>query len=507
MYSPSAPTSSLNLPAERPGAGTRIFFDALAAGFVLLLIAQLAVGTSVYFAAGVFVTLMIVVFTWRFLGIGNVAGLLIAVMATNYLVVSQILKTLYGQPGDSNLGAPDTTILVLLVGFSATCAAAILVTTLIGKRRVIAVDPSPTVLLYLRNITLGIGLVFVIYNRIADSGTDGSAQYGGFYAISHQFSGIIALPILAETWRLLMLSKGQRSLSVFNIALMIAIAVFGFISNTKEGTIAPFVLYLATTVAYRCYVTRGQIITAIAGAIVFVFLLYPAVQIMRSDRTATGITAETATEFVETTLSDPLAFFRRFQQFQAVIPPNDLFTQSLAYLGTYDELTGRFLLIANADVVVNAVNADGPFGIGLWTMGIEQAVPTVLYPDKPRDDTSDIVTWYYGLRDWHVVGSPAIGLFAESYAIAELPGVVFLSFILMAIFFFELELTGTTIVRNFLATFFFFNFLHAFSEQSADGIAFQILRNIPIYYAIILGAVFLADVFAGRHTGRRVRQG
>jgi hypothetical protein len=231
-------------------------------------------------------------------------------------------------------------------------------------------------------------------------------------------------------------------------------------------------------------------------------VLYPAVQLLRAERGPTGLSSETLGEFVETTVLDPMVFYQRFQQVQAAIPQSDLYTQALAYLGTYDELTGRFLLIANTDVVVNAVNTDGPYGIELLTMGLEQIVPTFLYPGKPREDVADIVTWYYGLRDWYVVGAPTTGIFADSYACAEWTGVVAFPFLLIMVYFFEVQLAGGKIFGNFLTTFFLFNALHPFPEMTADSFAYAIIRTIPIYYALILGCIFIADMLAGK----RVRQ-
>src|SRR5271169_5878747 len=102
---------SLMRPGMRAGEArdvTKIVVECLLAGAILLLVCQLLMGTSIYFAAGVFLTLLMVIFTWRLVGFGSIAGLLIAVIAFNFLVVSQIAKTIYGQPGETNISAPET---------------------------------------------------------------------------------------------------------------------------------------------------------------------------------------------------------------------------------------------------------------------------------------------------------------------------------------------------------------------------------------------------------------
>lgn len=85
----------------------------------LLFAAQLVLGTAVEFAMAVYLTLLVVIVTLRNIGYGSVAGVMIVVMVSSYLVICQFLKVWLFQAADTNLRAPDTTIFVLLIGIGA----------------------------------------------------------------------------------------------------------------------------------------------------------------------------------------------------------------------------------------------------------------------------------------------------------------------------------------------------------------------------------------------------
>lgn len=485
QHFPSAPLSSSD--------AASIILLALA---TFLLVAQLLLGTDPYFAAAVYGTFIVTIGTLRSIGFGSVAGILLSYLVFSYLVVSQLLKTLYAQPGDSNLGAPDTTITVLMLGIIAICVAAVLVSKLLGKRRIISFYLPEATLKNIRNLSFALGLSILL---ISIHGSDsGSVDPGGFTASVRQFGAIIFLSVIAETWRVLSASEGRRSVSAWLIVVMTGLIVFGFLYNSKKAVADPFVCYLIGSIAYRRYVSRRQLAVAAGALLVGVLVIYPVVHLSRSEREASGrISLALAGKYIDRVLLDPESVYEQWHAEERA-PDMSLYALGLDYLGTFDDLLGRFVLIANTDVIVGAVDQDGPYGPDLLRYSFEQTVPTLLDPNKPREDTGDLLTWHYGLREWGLVGYPTIGVFAPSYAALGWAGVAIMPFVLVLVFLFEVQLTGTSGGGNFLGAYFLFEYFHEFAGNDITGFIAADMRNIPIEYAIFLAIVYVSDLILAR---------
>ncbi len=470
----------------------------LAVGATLLLFVQMMLGTSVYFAGAVYVSLLVTIGTLGTIGFGSVAGVLISYFVLRYLVVAEVAKSLYGQPGDTNLGAPESTITVILLGISVMCLAAILVSYYIGKRRMIAIEPSEPVLFHIRNFSIVLGMACQIVVLLWGE-SQGTTNVGGVFGIARQFTGILDLAILTETLRTLMHTAGRRSVSRVLLLIVGYMMVVAVIANTKKGLADPLVMYLLTAIAYRGFVTRQQMMTVVAAMVGGVMIAYPAVQILRGTRAGGTVSLSTAGQLIGDAIADPSTLSDAWSDYRINAELNrSLYGYAIDYLGTYDDLLGRFLLIVNTDVLITAVDQDEPYGPELITIAFEQLLPTFIAPDKPRDDLGDLLTWHYGLRLWGVTGYPTIGYFVDSYAALGYNGVVFITFILSVIFFAQIQLAGTAISQNFLGVYFTFKYLHAFGENPASGMLCEVLRNIPLEYVVLFSMFYVADVLVFR---------
>ena len=351
----------------------------------LLAVGQLAVGTSVSFAVAVAVTLLVALLTLRIVGLSSIPGMLIALLMIRYLVVSQLAKTLLGQPGDSNLAAPETTIAVILVGTMSICAGAIVVASFLRGRRLLQFSPSMPQLVGFRNVTFLIGSVCTAIAYQEGTRDFSQLSYGGLGAIATEFSGFIYLALMTDTWLALTRSNGRRSTSPSVVALCLALTVYGFLANSKQGIASPLVAYLIASYSFRRRISKQQIAMTIVALIFGVVVLYPANQLMRGRLNVDPSATEAAGQMFTQLLQDPSSLALEWEILTTIpIEELSLNEQQLFYLGTADDLAGRFLLIANTDVIVNAVNENGPYGPDLITQGFLMAMPTFLLPDKPR---------------------------------------------------------------------------------------------------------------------------
>lgn len=475
----------------------------LICGAVLLFVAQVILGTSVTFAAEVLLAIVAVILTLRIIGWGSIAGILIAYFCFRYVIFSQVIKTLYGQAGDSRLGAPETTIGVIFVGICTMCFAALIVSHLFRGKTFVRIDPSVDVLKHVRNISIVIGAIAILIGRYSNGGDSAEVDYGGIGQIAHQLGSLVYVSILAETWRVLKMTEGRRSTTPLLYCLIGGLTMLGIIADTKEGTAAPLLIYIIGSASYRYRITRSQLIvigSALFGGVLFV---YPAIQLLRTQANSlVQVPVSVTIGFIYDSILNPTDFFRAWSQTRD-LPRTDLYAEALNYLGDFDDLEGRFMLIANTDVIVAAVNDSGPVGMELATTGLGQLVPTFINPDKSRVFTGDYVTWYYGLRSWDVRGAPTIGLLADTYATEEWAGVIVLTFIFMFAFFFELGISGMTLRQNFMGAFLLYLYFHQFSEGNIAGFESDILRYLPIYFLMVFILVRFAETLSNREARLR----
>ncbi|PKU24462.1 hypothetical protein [Telmatospirillum siberiense] len=513
MASPSNRLQGSPLPiASGPGVRSGNIVAALIIASMLLFVVQIFDGTSLYFAFMVFVTFVVTILTLSYIGFTSVAGILISFLVFTYLTYSQIAKAILDQPADSNLLSPDITIAVLFVGITSVCMAAAFVSFLLRGRKVISIEPSTDTLGAVRNISFVIGLAVTAVNLYYSKSESGDVQYGGLVGITRNFSYIIYLSLVAETWRVLTSTGGQKSMS-HSLNLILLVMVFlGFIANSKQGVAAPVLVYFITSMAYRRRMTRTQIISLFAALFIGITFVYPAVNMMRAGRgqgSATGLTAGQVSEFMIRAISDPADFFKQWDEERTYEFDTALFTQGLAYLGRYSETSSRFMLIANTDVIVNSVVTLGPYGWTSVTDGFALLLPTSLYPDKPRIGSADLITWHYGLRTWGLEGFPTIGLFADCFAALEWPGVIFVPFLCSLLFLLEIQLFGVRLSGNFLAVYFTFREFFFFGGGGSviSSMILENIRQIPLEILMIIAIFNIADMLTVRRARLSAKKG
>lgn len=491
ITTPPTSTRSFSLVAILISAATALF------------LIQLAIGTTFYFSALIYTSFLVSILTLRIIGFTSIAGILLSFFVLRYLVFSQVIKTLYGQPGHTNLAAPETTVAVLLVGLISMCAAAIIVSRLIGEKQFVSFNPEPSTLVHVRNICFGMGILTVLLASSFSFSESGDAQYGGIVGIAKQVSSISYFAVMAETWRVLMLTNGRRSLSRYLPIMLGILFVIGIASNSKTAILFPFMAYLLASIAYRRGISKQQLALVAAGVVGFTLVIYPLIHVMRgiSERSGSLIELSTISEFVTKSISNPNYFYDQWDSLKAV-PDDSVYAQGLHYLGSSDELLSRFLLIANTDIIVNAVNNDGMYGPGLIIAGINSSIPHFITPNKQQGSMGDVVTWYYGLRTWGLVGYPANGLFADCYAALGWLGVVIIPFSILIFYFSELQLTGTRFAGNLVGAFFVLITLNSFVEANIQQFISTVVRGLPQYFFLILAIFYSVDILLGRRRSR-----
>lgn len=466
----------------------------------ILFIGQLILGTSIYFSLGVYLSLIVTIITLSIIGFTSIAGMLIEYCIFRFLIFSQIAKTLYGQPGDSNLMAPDTTISVLLIGTTSICVAAILVSRFLRGSALIQQKVSPEILVHVRDISFVLGIICLAVIEFGSQTESGEGSYGGISGLAHQFSGVANLSVLAEAWRVLTVSEGRRSTSFRLYLILGVLTACGIAAGSKTSIAMPFLTYALGCFAFRRSVTKPQILLGASIMVFGILILYPLTNLSRNYISVTGSRVAAVGELLDRILDDPGYLFNEWNVIKSQpILERSLMQQGLYYLGVDDPLLERFLLIANTDVIVNAVNTDGPFGFeAVVGHGFELVLPTFLAPNKTRVDIGDQITWYYGLSTPGVLGFPTIGFFASCYATLEWLGIIVIPLLIMIPLFLEVQLFGAGVFGNVFGVYLLLENFHSFGEMGVESGIQSIFRNIPLDVVVIIILFYVANLLSVR---------
>lgn len=488
-------TSETNI-TPRPQKISRFTWGViLFAAATTLFISQLIVGTSLYFSVGVYVSLVSAIITLQIIRFSSIAGILISACVIRFLVVSQILKTGYGQPGDSNLLVPDTTISIITIGVLSICLAGIFVHQIQGNNIFIKIKSIPGILSNSRDISFVIGVFCFVISLLTGQTETGEVAHGGIVGLAHQFGNIGYFAVLAETWLVLTRSEGRRSTSLYLYIIMGVLMAFGIADARKATIVQCIVTYYVGCFSYRKLITRRQIFFGIFIGLFGVLFVYPFVNLSRSGILITGSRISSVMEMANRLIDDPSEFYKLWD-IENSRPMLDLdrMTQGLYYLGFDDALLERVILIANTDIIASAVDQDGLFGMTGVTDGFKSLLPTFLAPEKPRFSHGDQVTWFYGLRSPNIVGYPTLGFFASCYATLGWVGVLIIPFLIMVPLFILIQLSGSSIYYNILGVYLIMGNILDFGEMGVDGGIIKVFRNLPLDIISILIIYYLANV-------------
>ena len=147
-----------------------------------LMLAQLLAGTGAIYTQLVFLFVILSGIAVNLAGgLSRIGGFCIAMMSLKLVIISQVAKSFFGEPGDSRLRMPITTIGVLVVGLASVTAAVMFVRV---RKHLLVTDASLESLRVGAVITFGLGAM----SHLGVMGTgvdDGALQVGGQIGRAH----------------------------------------------------------------------------------------------------------------------------------------------------------------------------------------------------------------------------------------------------------------------------------------------------------------------------------
>jgi hypothetical protein len=237
---------------------------------VILCMVQALEGTPLYFSLCTFGFILLATVAFNLVGgFSRPSGGYIFFYAIVAVILGLAYKACLGEPGDSNLLNPKTTMLAYLASSFGMCCSAFFVRLLVPRRSLLAGMASKLDLggAALGCIVLGFGID--LWGFI-DFGLGGSSA-GGLYSAVRQLNNFMVLGIILGVTHTIRQSGGRRFLSL-PVGLAVAYFLFlhGILGFSKEGLLMPIVGVLSAAAAVRFRFSPVQVCVFLL-ALIFAF--------------------------------------------------------------------------------------------------------------------------------------------------------------------------------------------------------------------------------------------
>lgn len=424
------------------------------AALALLVGAQLLLGANLWLLAALATVAGAAVWPlsrggWR------ISDGLYALMCVYFGAASLVVKTLAGQPVQSNLQVPDLSAGYLLAGFG-SISIGYLASQSIRQpwrfaTRLRDITASPGNLSRFAAPIFLLGAIFYFlqthFRAVASNGGFENGGFGGFGT----FYPLLILGAAMQTALIAQRPRARRHKAV--LAGMAAVILALTLADNTKRTLFDFLVVVAAT--FLAFGVRPRwrwvVPPAIAAALAIIYVV-PAIQIVRTQPDVRGPDRIAATLGVIAQNSyDPIALADAADRIATSY--HLTYRDSYVYPLTWN--SERFTMIQPIDLVARKLEERGTMGAAdLWRDPAETLLPSLLMT-KTLATAPDRIAWHYGFRASGSIARPVVGLIASSLAAFGLVGVLLLPGLTVAFTFVVLDGVGGRLVDNSWATFLF----------------------------------------------------
>lgn len=476
---------------------------------LLLFVGQMASDTDLSYAFLVLIFALVTGASVNVLGgLSDLRGFSVCIMALKIVIVSQFVKIFMGQPGNSNLEVPTTTMGVLLLGLLSILAAAAITRRFRSNNPLLVPLINPQSLRSLALIAFAIGgMSYSIAFFFGTSTTTGEINVGGIFGVARNLTSVLALSIVAGTAYKITASEGKESFGLIVFLPMVVCFVFGVFSLGKQAMLDPILYYGLTCLAFRFSFRARHLLALGAFAVFAVLVIFPYAQVgrslIRSESASDRIVL--AGQFIEGYFTDVGSIEDVQKLVVAVVPGADRFW----YFGKPMGYLDRFALIEPVDELVNATITDGTSGWETITHGFRMLLPRVINPNKPIYNTGNFLGHRIGIvgpEDFSTQIS--FGFIANSFNAFSWTGAFVIPFLLMIAFFGMYGKLAGPLDRNIWTVFLFGMLQHDFVEETVTGIILFLINRtlllIVLYFVLIKLVTFVERRMAANSLASRV---
>jgi hypothetical protein len=454
---------------------------------LLLMILQLATGTSLPFAELTFLAIVAAVLTINLVGgLRTIAGCCVAIVAMQVFIIAEIAKVCYHEPGQYLLDAPLVTMGVIALSMICLCLAALLCRPFKPRRVLFKPILDPGFLRTMAVVTFIIGTSSYMAGQVLGTTDEGAVHLGGFAGLFRRIGVCAPVAIVAGTAYTIIESRGKRLFSIYNalpFGFEFAVGVF---FTSKQAMFEPF-LYLALTgLAFRFPWRRLHIVSGLAILFLAVFVFFPFAQVARNyTRGYTlGDTWQKTVQFFDQIVNNPSSYVDLRDEYLQGLEVDD----PGRYFDTPNGWLERAALIKPADSLIEATLQQGTSGWKTIRPGLEDLVPRQLLPRR-YVNVSNELGYRAGLIDEdNIATSISFGFAAEGFSSFGWAGAAIVPFLLGVLLFMVTKYLTSEMTANIWAVVFLGSYQHLIAEASIGGvlqvIIYQTAWNIISFFTI-----------------------
>ncbi len=370
----------------------------------------------------------------------------------NTLFFGILLKTVIGQPIDSNLYSPYTSFLIVfLVALQIFFAQKFVQVVPVGKPLFRPLNDLKF-LKYIAITCYVLGLVFWLLSqryhvdpRLQNVGQE--KGFGGFTTIYP----IFYMSVVAATAFTLRVSNNKKSVNVWLLLILLTSIIMALVESRKMLLGLTFGNYFITSFVYRRRISVKQIIFGILLVLFIFFIFAPVVHVYRTD--LWFLPFEQRFDYLVTNITKLVQSNYLFDYFRRVIY-REYSLNNYQYFGQNLMFIDRFATIQHSDLIIDTFENRDAMGPEIMTRGFDLILPSFLNPNKRSLSLGDEITWEVGIRKYGVIGFPTVPLIGSSFAALKWVGVLFMPLVIFILLFLLLKKIGPDIRQKIFAIYF-----------------------------------------------------
>jgi hypothetical protein len=456
---------------------------------------QLFNGTTPLFS--VLTTLFILIVTVAFNTAGGLtrpSGGYIFAYSILVVILGITYKALLGEPGQRNLLQPTLTLEVYVGS-----ALALLIATFLARKFTLqkSLFPNFPSLTDMGRASIGcffVGAASQLYAIFSPVGI----QAGSILSALNQLNYFLPLAMILGATYEIRKSGGRRSINTQVFLSGFLIFGGGIVGYSKQGLLEPFACWIFAIAAQRYKITVAQIFGLLLTAIFISYYLVPYAQLGRNAN-AEGTTFGEGIK-VNILLLSNLNLVRAAYKLDEQRDSNSIM---LRYYDHPQGLADRLQMIAPDDVLINATETTGSFGIFPLVFAFENNIPHFLWADKPVVSFGNLYAREVGIIDESdsttgISFSPAGDMYHEAKwggILGLLPALLFVLFVITD------SCCGDTRSSPF-ALLALILFLHSAPESGATGIIHAMTFDIIVLLLVAVVSTKMMPFLAGLMLGR-----
>lgn len=422
----------------------------------LLMLALLAVCQALLGASAPVLAALVIVAAGAFWPMRKrvlqISDVLYGIMSIYFGTASLIVKTMAGQPVQSNLAEPGMSAGYLVVGFASITAGYIVSQAfrrparLAHALREITADPGNLARFAMPAFLLG--ALFLLLQTLFR----GLAVNGGFEAGFGGFGTFYPLLVLGAAMQAALVARRPRQQrhKLLLAGMAIIVLALTLADNTKRTLFDFLLVVIAASLAMGVRPRLHWIVPAALGTLLIMIYVVPAIQIVRTQADVRGPARITATlSVIADHRFDPARLSTEADRIAAGYQHG--YRDSYVYPLAWN--VERFTMIQPIDQVARNLDERGTMGgADLLRDPAETLLPSILIK-KTLATSPDRIAWHFGFRADGSIARPVVGLIASSLAAFGLIGVILLPALIVACTFTALDFVGGPLRGNPWAVF------------------------------------------------------